>query len=66
MKEGDKVYYTSPGGKTENGIIKSIHEGRNTAYVVYKCAYDWDNYQDYTGIQTKLEDLTEGWIEGTS
>jgi hypothetical protein len=60
MKPGDFVHYCPFAGKKENGRIKSIDGGY--AYVVYKCAGDWDNYRDYTGVLTPLVQLKEGWI----
>jgi hypothetical protein len=66
MKAGDKVHYTAPHGKKENGIIKSINESGDGAFVVYNCNEDWDNYENYTGAHTRLSTLTEGWIEQSS
>lgn len=59
--KGEKVYYKRHNIK-ENGIIKSIEPG-NQAFVVYKCADDWDNYQNYTGTLTPLDYLKLGWYD---
>lgn len=61
IKEGSRVYYTSPHGSIENGIVKSINESGTHAFVVYNCNNDWDNYKDYTGQHTNIEDLSVGW-----
>lgn len=63
IEPGTKVHYTSPYLKKENGIVKSINETRSEAFVVYHCAGEWDNYMNYTGALTPLEDLTPGWID---
>lgn len=70
LKVGDKVHYQPSYYKKEqweNGIVKSIPEkslisGEITSvFVVYNCADDWDNYKNYTGQSTKLNDLHPGW-----
>jgi len=60
LSVGCKVHYTSGTFEHENGIVKSW--SKDIAYVVYKCNNDWDNYQNYTGCATSLEDLTLGWV----
>ena len=60
IKVGSKVHY-SKNGKKENGIVKTIR--KNTTFVVYKCNEDWENYTDYTGVNTNLSDLTYGWVD---
>lgn len=62
LKIGMRVHYTTGHGTKENGIVKSINEGRTIAFVVYNCNNEWDRYYDYTGAATNIEDLTEGWI----
>lgn len=63
IKVGDYVHYTPDAGPKENGRIKSIgSDGR--ASVVYKCAGEWDKYQEYTGAVTELNRLSRGWIDG--
>lgn len=61
MKVGDKVHYFTP-YKTENGIVKSMPDFE-FAFVVYNCAGEWDNYQNYTGARTAKHDLREGWVD---
>lgn len=56
---GDKVHYDNGHGKIENGIVKSVQVG--SAFVVYNCADDWDNYAEYTGCRTHFEHLHPGW-----
>jgi len=63
IKAGVKVYYTTPHGKKENGIVKSMHENDMLAFVVYHCDNDWKNYKDYTGAATNVSDLTFGWVD---
>jgi len=47
----------------ENGMIKSINEHDSTCvFVVFNCNDDWDNYTDYTGESTKIDQLRKGWI----
>jgi hypothetical protein len=63
LKVGDYVHYIPDAGPKENGRIKSIgSDGR--ASVVYKCASEWDKYQEYTGAVTELNRLSRGWIDG--
>ncbi len=45
----------------DNGIIKGFSEDNRHAFIVYNCNDDWDNYKDYTGISTLIEDLLPGW-----
>ncbi len=60
-KPGARVYYTAPHGATQNGRVKSVNAELGTAFVVYNCNGDWDNYENYTGQSTRLADLTLGW-----
>lgn len=60
-KVGQKVTYVPEVGEKENGIIKSLCDDDDFVFVVYHCADDWDNYQDYTGARTKVNDLVSGW-----
>lgn len=63
LKAGDYVHYIPDAGDKENGRIKSIgSDGR--ASVVYKCAGEWEKYQEYTGAVTELNRLSRGWIDG--
>lgn len=61
MKVGDFVHYTpaSSFGTPENGRIKSF--GEKYVFVVYKCAGEWDRYQEYTGQATDITNLSLGW-----
>lgn len=59
--EGLKVHYTSPHGSRENGMVKSISEDGMSAFVVFHCDNDWENFRDYTGQHTKMKDLSPGW-----
>lgn len=66
VKVGDKVCYQPSQyveqDKWENGMVKEIPDHTNTAIrVVYNCAGDWDNFKDYTGCLTNINDLTLGW-----
>ncbi len=63
LHEGDKVHCTAPFGKKTNGIVKSFSGRENFAFVVYNCNQDWENYKDYSGQSTNLDDITLGWIE---
>ena len=59
LKVGDKVCYIPKG---ENGIVKEIPEHTTEAVrVVYHCAGNWDDYQNYTSALTNLDDLELGW-----
>ena len=43
--------------QNEKGRIKSWNS--KFVFVVYKCADDWDNFENYTGCATKRSDLRE-------
>ena len=59
---GDKVHYQPEHYDiAENGIVKEITTVNSHVRVVYHCGGDWDNYQDYTGALTRVDDLKEGW-----
>lgn len=65
---GQKVHYIPFEGcddsQYENGIIKCVNRNYLGHYfVVFHCADDWDNYQDYTGQNTSEDQLRAGWIE---
>ena len=63
LEPGDKVHYCSGSGNKENGIVKSQHATLDDiVFVVYKCAGDWDNYYNYTGVATPIYKLKEDWI----
>ncbi len=52
---GRNVIYTDGVGEKTPGRIKSWND--KWIFVVYHCADDWDNYQDYTGAATDSKDL---------
>ncbi len=52
---GRNVIYTDNIGKEEFGCIKSWNN--KWIFVVYNCADDWDNYQNYTAAATDPYDL---------
>lgn len=52
---GRNVIYTDGVRDKEFGRIKSWND--KWIFVVYNCADDWDNYQDYTGAATDPHDL---------
>jgi hypothetical protein len=58
-KVGDKVHFDGGYGKIENGIVKSVQS--DSAFVVYNCDNDWDNFKDYTGCRTQFIHLHPGW-----
>jgi hypothetical protein len=58
-EKNDKVTYISF-NKSENGIVKSISDNDHV-FVVYHCANDWDNYENYTAARTNIKDLIKGW-----
>lgn len=60
-RPGDKVTYVPIADSLEKGIVKSMCEDHQYVFVVYKCADDWNNYQDYTGQRTDINDLIKGW-----
>lgn len=60
IEVGDRVTY-STSYKKEKGIVKSLCEDKDYAFVVYHCGDDWDNYFNYTGARTRIVDLVSGW-----
>jgi hypothetical protein len=69
LNVGDRVHYKPAHYgedvlRYENGIVKAIPENDNqTIRVVYNCANDWSNYQNYTSALTHVRDLEKGWVE---
>lgn len=49
------VVYTPSHGSKEKGRIKSWND--QFVFVVYRCNFEWDRFQDYTACATKPEDL---------
>lgn len=60
FKEGDEVTHVCHHGGLENGIVKTIRD-YSSAWVVYNCAGDWENYRLFTGALTNYSDLVKGW-----
>jgi hypothetical protein len=58
---GEKVYFWDGKENKDNGIIKSTRD-ENSAYVVYSCDGDWDNYGSYDGELTFYSQLFPGWV----
>lgn len=54
---GKTVVYAKGAEWEETGKIKSFNNEITTAFVVFKCNNDWDNFKDYTGQSTKYSDL---------
>jgi hypothetical protein len=52
---GAWVLYTALHGSKEKGRIKSWND--KFIFVVYKCAGEWDRFQEYTGCATDPHDL---------
>ena len=66
LKIGQKVHYQPDHyieeDKWENGVVKSIPEWTtDSAFVVYNCAGEWDNFKNYTAANTNIRDLKLGW-----
>lgn len=64
FEKGNKVSYLPPHKKdkifAEHGIVKSVTE--SGVFVVYHCAGEWENYENYTAALTNPKDLFHGWI----
>jgi len=59
---GDRVHYQPEHfteDKYENGIVKE--KRHNAVWVVYHCDGNWDNFKEYTGALTRIDDLHKGW-----
>ena len=58
---GDKVIYIPTGQK---GMVKSVpHCGASHCFVVFNCGNDWQNYANYTGVNTPKDQLKKGWTD---
>ena len=53
---GRWVEYRGTGGEVERGRLKGWNE--QFIFVVYKCAGEWNRFQDFTGVATKPTDLS--------
>lgn len=65
---GKKVTYVPHPGcmpsDYRNGIVKSHPEHTtDSVFVVFNCAGDWKNYQDYTAQLTPVDRLVPGWLQ---
>lgn len=62
---GTKVHYIDGAGKIHNGKVKDYVQSKiiTEIFVVYDCAGEWQNFQNYTGVRTKIEDLHPGWVK---
>jgi len=57
MKVGDYIIYTDKNSnRTEFGRIKSV-VNEDFIFAVYSCAGEWDNFKDYTGQHTPVENI---------
>lgn len=59
IEKGASVTYVPKHGKKEIGIVKSV-DGDH-AFVVFKCADNWADYENYTAARTPISDLKIGW-----
>ena len=56
--KGQHIWYVPAHGKSQFGIVKSINKAmKGHAFVVFNCGSEWEHYEDYTGVNTKIEDL---------
>lgn len=56
IQPGDFVLYTAE-HTPELGRVKSIPTDGSGPFVVYNCAGEWDNYENYTAAKTDWNDL---------
>ena len=66
IKVGDKVYYIPFDGcdasKIENGMVKEIPDySEDQIRVVFHCAGDWENFNQFISQLTPLDKLEKGW-----
>lgn len=52
---GKWVEYRGSAGEIERGKLKSWND--KYIFVVYKCAGEWDRFQEFTGVATSPKDL---------
>lgn len=65
LTEGSKVTYVSQmitRAKNKHGIIKDFSVDPRFAFVVFHCAGEWENYENYTAVRTPVKKLKPGWI----
>jgi len=69
LSVGDKVCYIPydgcPKEKYEEGIVKSTSAYTTKVFVVYHCDGNWEDYMNYTGALTDINQLKLGWKDGT-
>lgn len=58
---GCKVSYINANGTVDKGIVKAIDHKNDTCFVVYNCNEDWENYEHYTGVNTRVDYIKVGW-----
>lgn len=65
LEKGDKVCYIpykdAPQHKWQNGIVKYRQVSLSHVFVVYNCANDWENFENYTAARTDVSSIIEGW-----
>lgn len=65
FKPGEKVHFCRKQDSTffQNGIVKVVRmtEKDTRYFVVFNCGGDWENYADYTGCLTAVNDMKRGW-----
>lgn len=54
------TYWDFKSKKIEKGIIKSA--SRNKLFVVYNCSDNWEEFYEYTAIQTNPSHLCPNWV----
>ncbi len=68
FQHGDKVTYApdhlaDKPLSWEHGIVKGPTPHGDGLIVVYNCAGNWENYEDYSGMATNMRDLIPGWAD---
>ena len=54
---GNTVVYAKGKSWEETGLVKSFNNESKTAFVVFQCSDDWENFKNYTGQSTRFADL---------
>ena len=61
--KGQKVHYCPRHGSgKENDIVKSVTNNKQGIFIVYHCAEEWSNYENYTAALTPASEVKDGWI----
>ena len=64
LYKGKKVHYDPGYGEPENGKVKSLcDDSTSHVFVVFNCAGEWDNFENYTAQRTPISDLKSGWTD---